>query len=111
MNATDAVPTAPSRAALKDATGAGIRRSAAFTCGIGVHDPSGLRSVIQRLPSFLTKWGIYFTQVAPISCGRPAASAKHFTIDLYGTGATATACSARRRKSLPLLREFRNSVD
>ncbi len=33
--------------------------------------------------------------------------AKQFTIDLYGAGPTATACSARRRKSFPRLREFR----
>ena len=37
----------------------------------------------------------------------PSALAKHFTIDLYGAGPTATACSARRRKSFPRLREFR----
>jgi hypothetical protein len=36
-----------------------------------------------------------------------SACAKHFTIDLYGAGPTATACSARRRKSFPRLREFR----
>ena len=37
----------------------------------------------------------------------PSALAKHFTIDLYGAGPTATACSARRKKSFPRLREFR----
>ena len=33
--------------------------------------------------------------------------AKHLTIDLYGAGPTATACSVRRKKSFPRLREFR----
>src|SRR5713101_6815317 len=37
----------------------------------------------------------------------PSVLAKHFTINLYGAGPTATACSARRRKSFPRLREFR----
>jgi hypothetical protein len=36
-----------------------------------------------------------------------AVSSKHFTIDLYGAGPTATACSASRRKSFSRLREFR----
>jgi hypothetical protein len=54
------------------------------------------------------KWGIYFTQVDPIYCGWDRQLlAKHFTIDLYGAGSTATACSARRRKSFPRLRDFR----
>ena len=38
----------------------------------------------------------------------PSVSAKHFTMELYGAGPTATACCARRKKSFPRLRE---SVD
>ena len=68
--------------------------------------PGGGRS--SRQPCQWFKMGYLLHSGRPyILWSALSALAKHFTIDLYGAGPTATACSARRRKSFPRLREFR----
>ena len=86
-------------------------KRAAANAGFREHAGSASRDftvtfAIERCPT--VKRHLYLLHSGMHELGlAPSALAKHLTIDLYGAGPTAAACSARRRKSFPRLRDVR----